>query len=68
MTIAARSTEVVHVWLRGSGFLFESVNLNTVVARCDLSTAHEGTNNIPLPAGAFDTRSGSESRALHRAR
>jgi len=54
MTIAAQSTEVVQVWLRGSDFLFESVNLNTVVARCDLSTAHEGANNIPLRAGAFD--------------
>jgi diadenylate cyclase len=54
MTIAAQSTDVVQVWLRGSDFLFESVNLDTVAARCDLSTAHEGTNTIPLRAGAFD--------------
>jgi len=54
MTIAAQSTDVVQVWLRGTDFLFESVNLDTVVTRCDLSTAHEGANNIPLGAGAFD--------------
>jgi diadenylate cyclase len=54
MTIADQSTDVVQVWLRGTDFLFESVNLNTVVARCDLSTAHEGANTVPLRAGAFD--------------
>jgi diadenylate cyclase len=54
MTIAAQSTDVVQVWLRGTDFMFESVNLNTVVARCDLSTAHEGANTIPLRNGAFE--------------
>lgn len=54
LTIAAQSTDVVQVWLRGTDVLLESVNLDTVVARCDLNTAHEGANNIPLQAGAFD--------------
>jgi hypothetical protein len=54
MTIAAQSTGIVQVWLRGTDFLFESVNLDALIARCDLSTAHEGNNTIHLQVTAFD--------------
>jgi diadenylate cyclase len=54
MTIAAQSTGMVQVWLRGTDFLFDSVNLETLVARCDLRAAHEGANIIQLQSGAFD--------------
>jgi diadenylate cyclase len=54
MTITAQSTGTVQVWLRGTDFLFDSVNLETLVARCDLRAAHEGANIIQLQSGAFD--------------
>jgi len=54
MTIAAQSTGIVQVWLRGTDFLFESVNLGALIVRCDLSAAHEGTNTIQLRTTAFD--------------
>lgn len=54
MTIAGQSTGEVQVWLRGTDFLFDSVNLEALVARCDLSSAHEGQNTIQLQAGALD--------------
>jgi hypothetical protein len=54
MTIAGQSTGTVEVWLRGSDFLFDSVNPETLVARCDLSTAHERANTIQLRSSNFE--------------
>lgn len=54
MTIAGQSADTVRVWLRGTDFLFGSVNLDSLVARCDLRSAHGGANVIELQAGAFD--------------
>ena len=53
MTIASQSTGIVQVWLRGSDFLFDSVNLETLVARCDLSAAHEGGEHHPASIERF---------------
>jgi diadenylate cyclase len=55
LTIAAPSTDTLEVWLRGSQFLFETVNLEAMVARCDLGAAHEGLNAIALAPGAIET-------------
>jgi hypothetical protein len=57
LTITAQSTNTLEVWLRGNQFLLDTVDLNTLVARCDLNRAHAGTNAIPL-ADAFDLPSG----------
>jgi DNA integrity scanning protein DisA with diadenylate cyclase activity len=46
MTIASQSAGTVEVWLRGSDFVFDSVNLGSLVARCNLASAHEGVNAI----------------------
>jgi uncharacterized protein (TIGR00159 family) len=54
MTIAGQSVGTVELWLRGTDFLFESVNLEALVARCDLRSAHQGQNAIQLQADAFD--------------
>jgi uncharacterized protein (TIGR00159 family) len=45
-TIASQSAGTVEVWLRGSDFVFDSVNLGSLVARCNLAAAHEGVNAI----------------------
>jgi uncharacterized protein (TIGR00159 family) len=52
LTIASQSADAVEVWLRGSDFVLDSVNLASVVARCNLATAHDGTNLIPVPSDA----------------
>jgi len=64
LTIAAPSTDTLEVWLRGNPFLFETMNLDTMVARCDLRSAHEGVNAIPLPAGAIETPFGIKIEAM----
>jgi diadenylate cyclase len=64
LTVAAPSTDTLEVWLRGSQFLFETVNLETLTARCDLATAHEGTNAIPLGAGVIDAPFGIKVEAM----
>jgi diadenylate cyclase len=48
MTIASQSADTVEVWLRGSDFVFNSVNLEQLVARCDLKAAHPGMNAIKV--------------------
>ena len=52
--IASQSSETVDVWLRGSDFVFASVNLADLVARCDLASAHQGINTIAVRPDAFD--------------
>jgi diadenylate cyclase len=54
LTIASQSVDTVEVWLRGSDFVFDSVNLEALVARCDLAAAHEGVNAVQVPSDAFD--------------
>jgi diadenylate cyclase len=58
LTIAAESTATVQVWLRAPDFVLDSVNLNEVVARCDLAQAHEGLNVVRLEATALDVPPG----------
>ncbi|MGH9142135.1 MAG: hypothetical protein ACRD2I_13465, partial [Vicinamibacterales bacterium] len=58
LTIAAQSSNKLDVWLRGSQFLFDTVDLNTLVARCDLAHAHAGMNAVSLRADALDVPSG----------
>jgi uncharacterized protein (TIGR00159 family) len=54
MTIVSQSTDRVQVWLRGTDFLFDSVDLDALVVRCDLAGAHEGANAIPFHAGSLN--------------
>jgi diadenylate cyclase len=54
LTIASQSMDTVEVWLRGSDFIFDSVNLESAVAHCDLAAAHDGSNVIRIPADAID--------------
>jgi|SRR5579862_1825995 len=49
LTITSQSTDTVALWVRGSDFILDSVNLELLVARCDLSSAHEGINTIDVP-------------------
>jgi uncharacterized protein (TIGR00159 family) len=64
LVVSGQSSATLQVWLRGNQFLFETVNLGTVAARCDLSAAHEGVNVIPLSAAAVDTPFGITVEAL----
>jgi len=54
LTIAAQSADTVEVWFRGSDFVFDSVNLDSAVARCDLAAARAGSNVIHIPSDAID--------------
>jgi diadenylate cyclase len=66
LTIAAQSidTETVEVWLRGNQFLLDTINLDTLVARCDLGKAHEGMNTLPLDPGAVEAPLGIKVEAM----
>jgi diadenylate cyclase len=52
LTIAGQSADAVQVWVRASDFVFDSLNLSAVVARCNLAHAHEGVNRVRLDAAA----------------
>ena len=54
LTITSQSADTIAIWLRGSDFIFGSVNLDALVARCDLGAAHDGDNVIKVPADAVD--------------
>ena len=54
LSIASQSVDTVDVWLRGSDFILDSVDLEALVARCDLAGAHEGTNAIEVAPDAID--------------
>ena len=54
LNIASQSVDTVDIWLRGSDFIFDSVSLEALVARCDLAAAHEGVNAIQVSSDAFD--------------
>lgn len=64
LIVSGQSSATLQVWLRGNQFLFDTVNLSGVAARCDLSAAHEGLNVIPLSAQAVDTPFGISVEAL----
>ena len=54
LIVDAQSVQAVQVWLRATDFVFGSVNLADLVARCDLGGAHAGVNVIPLNACFLD--------------
>jgi uncharacterized protein (TIGR00159 family) len=54
LVIDAQSVESVQVWLRATDFIFGTVNLADLVARCDLSHAHPGANLIRLDASILE--------------
>jgi diadenylate cyclase len=54
LTVAEQSTDVVQVWFRGTDFVFQTAGLQRVVARCDLGSAHAGTNVVPLTGSILD--------------
>lgn len=58
LTIASQSAESLQVWVRASDFVFNSLSLGAVVARCDLAAAHEGVNVVRLDASAVDVPPG----------
>jgi hypothetical protein len=64
LSIQAQSVDSLQVWLRGTDFIFGSVNLADLVARCDLSHAHDGVNVIHLNASVFDTPLGIRVEGL----
>ncbi len=54
LSIAAQSTDSLQVWLRGNPLLLDAITSEDLVARCNLASAHEGTNTVPLSADALD--------------
>jgi diadenylate cyclase len=54
LTIASQSAESLQVWVRASDFVFNSLSLGAVVARCDLAAAHEGVNVVHLDSSAVE--------------
>ncbi len=64
LTVAGQSTDTLQVWLRGNQFLFDTLDLNALAARCDLGAAHEGMNAIPLRAAAVDVPFGLKVEAV----
>lgn len=54
LIVDAQSVQAVQFWLRATDFVFGSVNLSDLVARCDLTSAHQGVNVIPLNACSLD--------------
>jgi uncharacterized protein (TIGR00159 family) len=52
--IASQSSNTVDVWLRGSDFVFASVDPADLVVRCDLAAAHAGVNRIAVGPDALD--------------
>ncbi len=64
LIVDTQSAQTIQVWLRATDFLFESVNLSDVVARCDLASAHAGTNVIPMSAASLDVPLGIKVEQL----
>jgi len=54
LEIASQSADRIEVWLRGSAFVFASVDVTDIVARFDLTSAHPGVNRIAVQPAAFD--------------
>jgi diadenylate cyclase len=64
LTIADQSADSLQVWLRASDFIFGSVNLGELVARCDLAGAHSGMNIIHLDPSMLDVPPGIKVEGL----
>jgi uncharacterized protein (TIGR00159 family) len=64
LVIDAQSIETVQVWLRATDFIFGSVNLADLVARCDLSQAHVGMNVVRLNASVLGVPPGIHVEGL----
>jgi uncharacterized protein (TIGR00159 family) len=64
LIITGESSETLQVWLRGNQFLIDTLNLDTLAARCDLSSAHEGLNAIPLRPSVVETPFGLTVEAM----
>jgi diadenylate cyclase len=64
LIITGQSAETLEVWLRGNQFLFDTVDLETVQVRCDLSSAHAGVNAIPIRPAAVDAPFGIKVEAM----
>ena len=54
LAVDAQSVDTLQVWLRATDFIFGSINLSQLVARCDLAHAHAGTNVVQLNAAVLD--------------
>jgi hypothetical protein len=52
--ISRLSTSTVQVQIRGSGWILDSVSLNTLVARFDLAGAKEGPQTLNVNEATFD--------------
>jgi diadenylate cyclase len=52
LTIVSQSADSVQVWVRASDFVFDSLNLGGLVARCNLASAHQGLNVVRLDASS----------------
>jgi len=64
LAIGAQSVDSLQVWLRGTDFIFGSVHLADLVARCDLAHAHAGVNVVHLNATIFDVPPGIRVEGL----
>jgi hypothetical protein len=64
LAIGAQSVDSLQVWLRGTDFIFDSVKLADLVARCDLAHAHAGVNVVHLDAAIFEAPPGVRVEGL----
>ena len=64
LRIADQSADSLQVWLRATDFVFGSLSLAGLVARCDLARAHEGMNVIHLDGSVFDVPPGIQVEGL----
>ena len=64
LMVVGQSADTLQVWLRGNQFLFDTVDLSSLAARCDLGSAQAGDNAIPLGAGTVDTPFGITVEAM----
>jgi uncharacterized protein (TIGR00159 family) len=58
LAIAGQSADSLQVWVRASDFVFDSLNVGALVARCNLAPAHEGINRIRIDASAVQVPPG----------
>jgi uncharacterized protein (TIGR00159 family) len=64
LMINGQSVDDVQVWLRATDFIFGSMSLGDLVARCDLSQAHPGPNVVRLNASVFEVPPGVRVESL----
>src|SRR5262249_44627313 len=64
LSIVSQSTDRVQLWLQGTDFLFDSVNLDGLIFRCDLTGAHKGMNAVPFQADSLTVPLGMRVEGL----